>query len=58
VHPSPREDLGMLNQCDVCSDAGIWLLVAVYAWAILVLAGAIGFGMASDDDIDDDEDRL
>jgi len=48
----------MLNQCDVCSDAGIWLLVAVYAWAILVLAGAIGFGMASDDDIDDDEDRL
>lgn len=48
----------MLNPCDVGSAADIWLLAAVYAAAILVLARAIGFGMSSDDDLDDDEDRL
>jgi hypothetical protein len=48
----------MLNSCDVGSAADIWLLAAVYAAAILVLARAIGFGMASDDDIDDDDNRL
>jgi len=47
----------MLNPCDVGSSDDMWLLAAVYAAAIMVLARAIAFGMASDDD-HDDEDRL
>lgn len=48
----------MLNPCDVGSAADILALAAVYLTAILVLARVIGFGMSSDDDLDDDEDRL
>jgi hypothetical protein len=47
----------MLNSCDIGSTADMLLLAAVYAAAIMVLARAIGYGMASDDDHDDD-DRL
>lgn len=57
MHQAPREEHGMLNPCDVGSSADMWLLAAVYAAAIIVLARAIAFGMASDDD-HDDEDRL
>lgn len=47
----------MLNPCDTCGTAELWLLAATYAAAIIVLARAIAYGMHDDDD-DQDEDRL
>ena len=44
----------MINPCDIGSTADMWLLAAVYAAAIVVLAKAIAYGMRDEDDQDDD----
>jgi hypothetical protein len=44
----------MMNPCDIGASADVWLLAAVYAAAIMVLARAIAYGMGDEDDQDDD----